>query len=225
LPDPIAPDLALQREEFLAHIAVDTGTLKKLDRYAELLTEWGQKFNLVSRSTLPQIWQRHILDSAQLARHIPADARKLADLGSGAGLPGIILSIMGAHEVHLIESIGKKANFLRMVAEELGLNVKVHQERIEDLPQALKFDVVTARALKSLTELLDYARPLMRTEAICVFLKGQNLAAELTETRKYWKFGSETIKSLSDPSGSVLIIRDPHRQAKIRANDAKRKSR
>jgi 16S rRNA (guanine527-N7)-methyltransferase len=186
---------------------VPRGTLDRLQRYAEMLAEWNGKFNLVAESTLPQIWTRHFLDSAQLMKFIPETARSIGDLGSGAGFPGLVLSIMGAPKTHLIESTGKKANFLRAVVEELKLNAVVQQERVENIKN-FRFDVITARAVAPLHELLKLSKPLMHKDSVCLFLKGKNAAAELTESAKYWKFTCETVPSLSDHSGSVLIIKN-----------------
>lgn len=196
-----------ERGRFFELVSVPRETGEKLERYATLLQEWNERFNLVAASTLPHVWTRHFLDSAQLMVRIPASARVLADLGSGAGFPGLVLAILGVPEVHLVESIGKKAVFLRAVVEELGLNVTVHQARIEGL-RGLKADVVTARALKALPQLLSLAHPLTRKRTICLFLKGQQADVELTEARKYWTFASEKHESLSDPSGTVLKISD-----------------
>jgi len=193
------------RQEFLRHFPVSHETLAKFDRYAELLTEWNARFNLVAESTLPHIWRRHFLDSAQLIKFVPAGARTLADLGSGAGFPGLVLSIMGMPEVHLIESTGKKANFLRTVIEELKPGAVVHQARIESIHN-LKFDVITARALKPLRQLLKLAKPLMKKDSLCLLLKGKTLDAELTESAEYRKFDYETFPSLSDSFGRVLVI-------------------
>lgn len=195
------------REAFFRHFSVPRETEEKLDIYARLLREWNEKFNLVAASTIPSLWQRHFLDSAQLKAHIPAPLHTLADLGTGAGFPGIVLAILGIPEVHLIESIAKKARFLEVVAHELGLEVTVHNARVEAIrdPQT---DVVTARALKPMPELLSLAKPLTHKDSICLFLKGEQAEAELTEARKYWTFSLEMLPSLSDPSGSVLKIKD-----------------
>jgi 16S rRNA (guanine527-N7)-methyltransferase len=190
--------------EFAALNDAPRGALLKLERYAELLAEWNQLFNLVSEASLPHIWRRHFLDSAQLAKYIPAGAHT-ADLGSGAGFPGLVLSILGIKHVHLIESIGKKARFLEAVVKELKLDAVVHNVRIESLHD-MRFDVITARALKPLPHLLKLAKPLMKKESFCLFLKGKQLDIELTETAKYWRFGRETFSSLSDRSGCVLKI-------------------
>jgi 16S rRNA (guanine527-N7)-methyltransferase len=198
----------MERSEFLEKIDVSHETAEKLDRYAELLTEWNQKFNLIAKSTLPHIWQRHFLDSAQLAQFIPKTAKTLIDFGSGAGFPGLVLSIMNAApNIHLVESTGKKANFLRTVIDELHLKASVHQCRIEDLKN-MKADIITARAAAPLAELLKLSMSLIKKETLCLFLKGRNADSELTESEKCWKFDCEKIASLSDDSGNVLIIRN-----------------
>lgn len=194
------------RDQFLQHFSVSRETLQRLDRYAELLKEWNKKFNLVAESTIPELWTRHFLDSAQIMHFIPDGAKTLADMGSGAGFPGVVLSILGLPEVHLVESIGKKADFLRTVSRETHLNIHVHQCRIESLHN-FKVDVVTARALKPLPELMGLAKPLMKKASYCIFLKGQNVQDELTESAQSWTFDYATSPSISDPSGSVLIIR------------------
>jgi 16S rRNA (guanine527-N7)-methyltransferase len=127
-------------------------------------------------------------------------------MGSGAGFPGIVMSILGMPETHLIESTGKKADFLRVIINELGLNATIHQCRIENLRNH-QFDVIAARALKSLPELMKLAKPLMKKESHGLFLKGKSLHDELTESARSWTFDYATSPSISDPSGTVLIIR------------------
>jgi 16S rRNA (guanine527-N7)-methyltransferase len=213
-----------ERSAFAELISAPSTILAKLDRYAELLIECGQKFNLVASSTLPHIWSRHFLDSAQLmklmpqATHAPHDTREnpvLVDLGSGAGFLGLVLEIMGIPNIHLIESIGKKADFLRAVIDDLSLNATVHQCRIESM-RGLKADIITARALVPLTELVALAAPLMKANALCLFLKGRNVDAELTVAQKCWMFDHTKVQSLSNPDGSVLVIRNLKKHAKRR---------
>ena len=189
---------------------VSRETFQKFCRYEELLIEWNQKFNLVSESTLPQVWSRHFLDSAQLMKYIEprADGKPLTlvDLGSGAGFPGLVLSIMGIPNVHLIESTGKKATFLQTVIDDLKLDAKVHHARIEDV-RDVKPDYITARALGSLSDLLSLAQNKLQKETICLFLKGKSAPEELTESQKQWRFECDRHTSISDPSGTVLVIR------------------
>jgi 16S rRNA (guanine527-N7)-methyltransferase len=197
-----------EKYEFLSLWISSRGEEIKFQNYAELLTDWNQKFNLVAPSTLPHIWSRHFLDSAQLFPFIPKKPHQiLADLGSGAGFPGLVLSLMGVKNVHLIESTGKKADFLRAVINELELDAVVHQCRIEEM-RDFKADIITARALAPLKELFPLAARLMKKDSLCLFLKGQKAQEELTESKKYWMFDCSATQSLSDPSGSVLAIRN-----------------
>ena len=215
-----------ERADFIRLIPASHEAIAKLDRYAALLIEWSQKFNLVSPSTLPHVWSRHFLNSAQLVPLIPKrpDRQLIADLGSGAGFPGLVLSIMGVPDVHLIESTGKKADFLRAVITELELDTEVHQARVEDMLE-FRAEIITARALAPLTELLPLAMPLMRKDTICLFLKGQNADVELIEAHKHWTFDCAKTQSLSDPSGNILTISNvikPSSDKKVAGRTAKR---
>ena len=191
---------------------VSRETLDRLANYVDLLNSWTRRINLVGRDTLGDVWRRHILDSAQLFPLIPREARKLVDLGSGAGLPGVVLAIMGAPEVHLIESDGRKAVFLREAVRITGANAIIHAQRIDRVP-AFAADVVTARALAPLPELLAISERFMGAETICLFLKGRMVDEELTDAAKTWHIRLERQPSLTDPSGCILrleaIARDP----------------
>lgn len=202
------PELHVERADVWESLGVPREAYAKLQRYEVLLREWNERFNLVAASTLPHIWTRHFLDSAQLYPLLGAKkAQKLIDLGSGAGFPGLVLAILGGFETHLIESIGKKATFLDAVTRDLGLNVTVHNARIEAV-RDLQADVITARALTALPDLLSLAKPFMKADTLALFLKGERADAELTEAAKYWTFTHEKKRSLSDPSGTVLAISD-----------------
>ncbi len=185
----------------------------RLEAYAALLAKWNRSINLVSRASLRDLWRRHMLDSAQLLPLLPTvpavRRRVIVDLGSGAGFPGMVLALMGAGEVHLVESDRRKAVFLREVARETGCDLQVHDCRIEDLSPP-PTDVVTARACAPLAELLAYAEgfpgPAPGTRPCCLFLKGKRVGEELTEARKRWRIEVDSIPSRSDPSGTILRI-------------------
>jgi 16S rRNA (guanine527-N7)-methyltransferase len=200
-------------EEFATAIDVSRETLARLKAYGGLLVDWNARHNLVSRSSLEDMWRRHFLDSAQLARHVPSGARTLVDLGSGAGFPGLVLAelLRGRIQVTLIEATGKKCRFLETVAQRLDLPVVVKNERVEDAERA-SFDVVTARACAPLPRLLRYAQHFAGAPTTCLFLKGQNVEAELTEARKSWRMKLRQHQSLSDASGVILEIGElaPH---------------
>lgn len=214
IPDPSA--LTAERDRVLADFHVSRETAARLDSYVNLLFDWQSRMNLVARSTLPQVWTRHIADSLQVLDLVPTvapDARRWIDLGSGAGFPGLVIACALADvpgvEVHLVESIGKKCAFLREVAAVTGLPVTVHNVRIEDYVDRLKtkVDVVTARALAPLHRLCGYAAPLMEKGAKALFLKGQDVDAELTEASKYWKMNATLEPSRTDPHGRIVVIR------------------
>ena len=196
---------------------VSDDALARLDKYAALLVEWQSRINLVAPSTLPQLWTRHIADSLQLLRHA-TDARIWVDLGSGAGFPGIPIACALAHttgaQVHLVESNGKKAAFLREAVRITGTPALVHAERIENYGESFtgKTDVVTARALAPLDLLLDQAFPFIARGAIGLFLKGQDIGAELTDSSKRWSVDATKAKSVTDPDGCILVVRGLQRR-------------
>ena len=187
-------------------IPVSRETLDRLGAYLDLLVRWQRTINLVAASTLADPWRRHILDSAQLMAFWPEGARRLVDLGSGAGLPGLVLAIMGAPEVHLIERNRHKAAFLREAARAAGCaSVTVHACGIGAAP-VLKADVVTARALAPLPDLLALAERFVTPATVCLFPKGRQVEAELTDARRGWMMELNQRPSLSDAGGRILII-------------------
>jgi 16S rRNA (guanine527-N7)-methyltransferase len=187
-----------------------------LERFRALLAEWNEKMNLVGPATLDVFWNRHAWDSAQL-RALAPDALVWADLGAGAGLPGLVLAILGKGQpgfhLHLVESVAKRCRFLSEVVGELGLPATVHNARAENLQLAV--DIVTARACAPLARLLGYARPYLKAGALGLFLKGQDVAAELDEAAKSWEFEADTIPSLSDPRGQIVRVRRLGRAHKV----------
>lgn len=194
-------------EEFSRATDVSRETLARLKVYADLLLDWNERHNLVARSTLPDLWRRHMWDSAQLASLIPYGTRTLADLGSGAGFPALVLAAMRPEiAVTAHESTGKKCAFLAAAIERMGLKVRIENARIETLPPKA-FDVVTARALAALPLLLSYAQRLTGPNSVCLFLKGQNLGSELTEAHKSWNMETSQVPSKTDPSGAILVVR------------------
>ncbi len=203
-------DTAAEREAFLRAFSVSHEVAEKFDRYAALLADWQTRMNLVAPSTIPQVWRRHFLDSAQLLPLLPhkvaAESPALVDLGSGAGFPGMVLALLGVKNVHLIEATQKKAFFLRTVAATLGLAVTVHDQRAEDVKD-LRAAIITARALAPLPDLLRLAGHFKRADSVLLFLKGAKAAEELAAARKSWRFDVDISRSSSDDSGNVLILR------------------
>ncbi|MQX37478.1 16S rRNA (guanine(527)-N(7))-methyltransferase RsmG [Roseospira navarrensis] len=165
--------------------AVAHDSLARLTTLVELLATWTQRINLIGPATLPDAWDRHIVESAALLPLIPADARRLADLGSGAGFPGLVLAILGAPDVHLVESDQRKAAFLREAARVTETPVTVHAHRIEAL-DPLAAHVVTARALAPLTDLLPMVTRHLAPEGTALLPKGRTADDELTACADRW---------------------------------------
>ncbi len=207
-----AYDLAADKARALKLTPVSRETEKRLDLFVDLLVEWQAKFNLVALSTIPIVWTRHVADSLQLLEHAP-DALVWADYGAGAGFPGIPIACALADKsgvkVHLIESVGKKATFLREAVRLTGIPAVVHQMRAENFGDSYgdNVDVVTARALSPLKTLCDQTFPLISRGAVGIFPKGQDVDAELTEAAKYWTIQASKAPSKTSSDGCIVIIR------------------
>ena len=203
-------DLAADKAEALRLTPVSRETEKRLDAFVATLLLWQQKTNLISPATIPNLWTRHIADSLQLLALAP-DAKVWVDFGSGGGFPAIPVACALADrpgaKVHLVESNGKKAAFLREAIRTTGVPAVVHQKRIEDCGDSFgdKVDVVSARALAPLKILCDQAFPLIAKGAVGLFPKGQDVAAELTDAAKYWRIEVETKPSRTSPEGCIVV--------------------
>ncbi|MSP50091.1 MAG: 16S rRNA (guanine(527)-N(7))-methyltransferase RsmG [Alphaproteobacteria bacterium] len=191
-------------EEFGAATGVSRETLDRFRLYATLLTRWQRAVNLIGKSTAADIWERHFLDSAQL-RPLMADGPGLLDLGSGAGFPGAVLAILGATDVHLVESDSRKCAFLRELDRQLGLGMTVHEVRIDHLTP-WKARSLTARALAPLPRLLDMAKEFLGPETVCLFPKGATADEELTEAEKGWNMTVSRLASRTSPTSVILRL-------------------
>lgn len=201
----------LTAEAFEEEARIAAPAMERLRLYVSLLEKWQAGINLVSRASLEDVWRRHVWDSAQLLPLIPAKARRLADLGSGAGFPGMVLAILGAPDVHLVESDHRKAAFLADVSRETSTPVSIHCERIEMLP-GLHADVVSSRACAPLVKLLGLVRRHLAPRGMALLLKGRRTDEELTEAAKEWKITAERIQSLTDASGVILRVGEIQRR-------------
>ncbi|MBL8906421.1 MAG: 16S rRNA (guanine(527)-N(7))-methyltransferase RsmG [Rhizobiales bacterium] len=179
---------------------------QKLRAFVDLLREWQAKMNLVSKTSMADVWRRHVADSLQLLRLMPQTPQVIADLGSGAGFPGLVLALAGRHQVHLYESIGKKALFLREAIRATGATAEVHQMRIEDIKEPPRVDFVTARALAPLDRLLALALPFLDRGATGLFMKGQDVDEELTKATKSWRIKFDKHPSLTDSRSVILAV-------------------
>ncbi|MFD2204889.1 16S rRNA (guanine(527)-N(7))-methyltransferase RsmG [Kiloniella antarctica] len=202
-------------EDFKKIIDVSRETEEKLICYAKLLTKWNKAINLVGRDTIPDLWHRHFLDSAQLLSYFPDhtanDKRVVVDFGSGAGFPALILAILGVGEVHAMESDLKKTTFLREVSRETDAGLIIHNERIEKITP-FPVNVFTARAFAPLHKILDFAQPFIEVskpqiDPEFLLLKGRSVDQELTEAEKKWTMKMSRYKSLSDPDATILNLK------------------
>ena len=197
-------------------VNVSRETFEELRAYESLVRRWTPAINLVSKASVDDLWQRHIADSAQVFAVIGAEsAQSWVDLGSGGGFPGLVVAVLAKElrpdlRVTLVESDLRKATFLRQAAQALSLSVTVHSVRIESLaPQSA--DILSARALAPLSDLLAHAERHLRKGGVAVFPKGARFAAELDDARKLWAFDVDVQPSLSDSEAALLVIRNFHR--------------
>lgn len=188
---------------------VSRETQERLEIYVETLQHWQKSINLVSLSTLDDVWRRHILDCGQLFRHLSTPHGAVMDIGSGAGLPGLILAIMGAgseaQPVTLVESDERKCAFMAVAARQCGIKVKIRTKRLESL-EPLQPDIITARAMAPLERLLLWTEKQHHANLQCLFLKGENVDQELTCLANYPNIKLETAESLSSSGGVILSL-------------------
>jgi 16S rRNA (guanine527-N7)-methyltransferase len=212
-----APVPVLMDAEGFARLSGATPSqMADLERFRLLLAERNEVMNLIGPATVPDFWSRHAWDSAQLLKLAP-DARAWADLGAGAGLPGVVLAILGkgtmGFHVDLVESMAKRSKFLAEVVEVLELPATVHNARAENLN--LTVEIVTARACAPLHRLLGYARPYLQGGATGLFLKGQDVVAEMSEAARYWEYEADVVPSKSDPRGRIVRVKRLGRARKV----------
>jgi 16S rRNA (guanine527-N7)-methyltransferase len=212
--------------EVLELFNVSRESSEKLHVYADLLNKWQKQINLVGPKELPRLWSRHIADGLQLVEFLPEELSCVVDLGSGAGIPGLVVAMAlcgRATRFHLIESNGKKAAFLREAVRVLGLPVQVHCQRIESLhgaDWAGDVELVLARALAPLPLLMDLSVPFVENSGEMLFLKGLDVDSELTQTTKYWNIGYQKNPSRTNANGCILSIKEFHRvQSKSQPGD------
>lgn len=204
--------LRVNSQELLADVSRET--LERLEQYEALVRKWNPKINLVSKTTLDDFRHRHVTDSVQIVS-LAGEVTNWADFGSGGGMPGLVAAIILAEKqpgarVTLVESDKRKAAFLRVASQELGIQTQIVSRRIEDSPN-LNADVISARALAPLAKLLDYAQLHLAEDGLCLFLKGENYEQEIAESLESWRFQSEVLPSQTNPSAVILRIKDIRR--------------
>ena len=194
------------QKEVYDYLNISRKKENKLEIYVRLLEKWQQRINLVSSKTLHCIWQRHILDCAQLTAYLPSSSCRIMDIGAGAGLPGLILAILTSCEVHLVESDTKKVAFMRMALAETNVQAIIHHTRIEDLPH-LNIDVITARALAPLSKLIQLTQVQDHPGLSYLFLKGKGVNQELTELLTSSTLTAVSYPSITDQHASIIHLK------------------
>ena len=199
-------------EDFAAAFNVSRETIERLELYAQLVVKWQKAVNLVAKSTLNDLWHRHMADSAQLLSHAP-DVGRWLDLGSGGGFPGMVVAILRAESGHdgvtLIESDQRKCAFLQDVRRQTGIAVEIVDQRIELAATHSivgQVDVVSARALAPMSGLLALAAGYLAADGICLFLKGRAVDDDLAKARKHWHFDCDLVASMTEPQARIAVI-------------------
>ena len=197
----------MTKEEIIKNFNISSNQEKLLDTYILNLKKYNKHTNLVGSSTLEDPWKRHILDCLQILPTLNNYNYSILDMGTGAGLPGLILSIMGCQNVTLIDSNNKKTKFLEKMKIEMNLKVKIILDRVEN-EENKKYDIITSRALANLSKLFTYSHNFLKKNTVLIFLKGKTVNEEISDATKTWKFKYKKHVSLSDKEGSLLVIRN-----------------
>jgi 16S rRNA (guanine527-N7)-methyltransferase len=195
----------LSKTNIVSEFVLNKTQVDKIDFYLSSIIEHNKHTNLVGKSTIENIWDRHVLDCLQLTKYIINKKLKILDLGTGAGLPGVLFSIVGYQRVLMVDSVKKKTDFVRKIIKELSLTAKIQNKRIEKPPTS-QHDIIVSRALAPLVKLLTYARMYSNKNTTSLFLKGRNATSEIDIASKVYFFEFEKIKSLSSDEGCVLKI-------------------
>ena len=197
----------LTKEHILKKYSISAKQEQTLLLFLERLGAYNDHTNLVGKSTLLNPWVSHVLDSLQIIPHLKNKNMTILDMGTGAGFPGAVLSIAGFKNVTLVDSNGKKINFLKLTKNELLLSFNIILGRVENL-SGLKYDVITTRALASLDKLFSYSQKFLKKNTVMIFLKGKTVNEEIQEAQKKWKFYFKKSESISHSDGAVLIIKN-----------------
>jgi 16S rRNA (guanine527-N7)-methyltransferase len=187
-------------------------TRERLEHYARLVIAENDRQNLIAASTIPDFWQRHVVDSLQLLDHAPGDSRLWLDIGSGAGLPGLVVAIASGHRMILVEPRRRRAEFLMRCCEQLGLaDVVVEQRRVETLQ--VSADVVSARAVASLDTLFGWATQIGSADALMVLPRGANAVSELDAARGAWHGDFDLVPSATAPDSGIVLAQHVRRRS------------
>ena len=195
----------MSKADVVSQFNLNKKQVEKVDFYLSSIIKYNKHTNLVGKSTIENIWDRHVLDCLQLSKYITNKNLKILDLGTGAGLPGVLLSIAGYQRILMVDSVKKKTDFVKKIIKELSLTAKIQNKRIEKLPNS-QHDIIVSRALAPLLKLLTYARMYSNKNTTSFFLKGRNVISEIDIAGKIYFFEFEKIKSMSSDDGCILKI-------------------
>ena len=202
--------MQLGPEKFKELSGISNENFERLVVYVDLLKKWQNKMNLVGKNSLFDVWSRHILDSTQLSKFITPRMMAIADIGTGAGFPGMVLAIIKQkkdREIHLIESNQRKCAFLREVSLATQAGVFIHNERVESITD-LSVDLAVSRAVASVEKLLEFSNFILKKDGQCLFLKGKKWRDELTQAQLKWMMNETIIQSLTDKTGKILKLKE-----------------
>ena len=197
----------MNKTEIVSYFNLNKIQVEKIEFFITSIINHNQHTNLVGKSTIENIWDRHVLDCLQLTKYISNKKLKILDLGTGPGLPGVLLSIIGYKNVLMIDSIKKKTDFVKKMVKELSLSAKIQNKRIEKTPTSQQ-DIILSRALAPLIKLLTYARMHSNKNTTSLFLKGRNVNIEIDKAMKEYFFDFEKIESISSGDGCILQIKN-----------------
>ena len=197
----------MTKDEIIKKFNINSNQEKLLNTYIFNLKKYNKHTNLVGSSTLEDPWKRHVLDCLQILPTLNNYNHSILDMGTGAGFPGLILSIMGCKNVTLVDSNNKKIKFLEKIKKEMNLKVKLVLDRVEN-EKNKKYDIITSRALANLSKLFTYSHNFLKKNTVLIFLKGKTVNDEILDATKIWKFEYKKHASLSDRRGNLLVIRN-----------------
>ena len=196
----------LSKKKIIEKFELTSGQINKIDRYIYEINEYNRHTNIVGKSTLINPWNSHISDSIQISNFINDKHSSILDMGTGAGIPGLILAAINYTDVSLVDSNLKKIRFINNVCLKLNVKVNTYHQRIESLANK-KFDYLVSRALANISRTFFYSQKLLNNNTVLIFLKGKHAKDEINEANECWKFHHELHQSISDKRGNIVIIR------------------
>ena len=195
----------MNKEDVILYFNLSKNQVEKIEFFISQIINYNKHTNLVGKSTIENIWERHVLDCLQLSKHINEKKLKIFDIGTGAGLPGVLLSIIGYKNVLMVDSVKKKTDFIKGVVKELTLSARVQNKRIEKVKE-VKQDIIVSRALAPLSKLLTYALLHSEKNTTLLFLKGRSVNNEIEIAMKNFDFDFKKFESVSSGDGCILQI-------------------